>query len=146
MKILVRDLGSAGVDRLQRSVDAAFQDAHLFLSERDDNILEDARATDPDVIVLGVARGWDACHSICRRLKAADGAPDVPVLVLASPECNTEGRLAALDAGADGFLSTQFDIPELVAQIRTMAKLKGIPFAGGAYRRSVGGSHTCTGN
>ena len=96
-----------------------------------------ALAADPDVIVLdsGMA-AVDGCD-LCRQFKTDALLGDIPVLVLTAPHTALTSRVAALEAGADGFLAMPLDEPELIAQIRAMAKIKGANRRQGSGRAGV---------
>ncbi len=72
-----------------------------------------------DLIVLDVMLpGLDGV-ALCRRLR--DEALDTPVLMLTARD-SLEDKLQGFDAGADDYLVKPFDLPELVARIRALAK------------------------
>jgi response regulator RpfG family c-di-GMP phosphodiesterase len=78
----------------------------------------------PDMILLDVVMpGMDGL-AVCRALKADERLRDVPVLFLTAVGSDPVGRIHALEAGAEGFLSKPWDEAELIAQIRAMTKLK----------------------
>ncbi|HOX47364.1 MAG TPA: PAS domain S-box protein [Myxococcota bacterium] len=83
-----------------------------------------ARDLDPDVVLLDLVMPGIDGYEVCRRLKAEDRLRDIPVLVLSAAQADRTSRLAALAAGAEAFLSKPCEEPELVAQIRAMAKIK----------------------
>ena len=62
---------------------------------------------------------------LCRRLKAASSTRLVPVLVVTALD-SRERRLAALEGGADDFLSKPIDRVELLARVRSLLRLKGV--------------------
>ena len=62
--------------------------------------------------------------ALCRELKEDERLRLIPVVFLAAPGTDRESRIAALQAGAEGFLSKSLDEAELIAQVRAMAKIK----------------------
>src|SRR5919204_3771103 len=75
-----------------------------------DVVLVDARASARDGVEL------------TRRLRSA--RVDTPVLVL-GPSAPVSLRVAALDAGADDYLSTPFALDELFARVRALVRRRG---------------------
>ena len=61
---------------------------------------------------------------VCRKLKAEEGVRDIPVVFLTALRTDRESRILALEIGAEAFLSKPPNEQELVAQIRTMVRLK----------------------
>jgi PAS domain S-box-containing protein len=109
---------------LQAGLREALPEAELVIATDGRQGLEQARARDPDVILLDlVMPGMDG-YEVCRQLKADDQLHGIPVLVLSAIHVDRASRLAALAAGAEGFLAKPCEEPELVAQIRAMAKIK----------------------
>ena len=86
--------------------------------------LEVARAENPDVILLDIGRPDLDGYALCRKLKQDERLQTIPVLFLTEPQAARDSRAKALEVGADGFLSKQFDEFEFSAQIRAMVKIK----------------------
>ena len=73
----------------------------------------------PDLVVLDVAMpGLDGL-SVCRRLRRV--GLGLPVLLLTARDAVSD-RVAGLDAGADDYLIKPFDIDELSARLRAVAR------------------------
>lgn len=85
--------------------------------------LEKARLL-PDLVVLDINLPFVDGREVCRRLKADPGTRALPVLHLTSTYRRIEDRVAALDDGADGYLTHPFDPRELLATIRSLLRLK----------------------
>jgi two-component system, OmpR family, KDP operon response regulator KdpE len=85
--------------------------------------ISQAALTQPDVVVLDLglpdADGLEVCRSIRQW-------SDVPVLVLSATDA--EGRkVAALDVGADDYVTKPFGMAELDARIRAMLRRRSSP-------------------
>jgi two-component system KDP operon response regulator KdpE len=83
---------------------------------------EDALATfgvfRPELVVLDLnLPGVDGIE-VCRRLRSWSG---VPILVLSVREDESD-KVAALDLGADDYLTKPFGVPELLARIRALLR------------------------
>lgn len=100
------------------------------LEKRGYRVLEAATGTeglwhaaehDPDLLVLDLGLpdrdGLDMIHRVRRW-------SHVPILVVSAEE-GEQGKITALDAGADDFLSKPFSIPELLARVRAMLRRRG---------------------
>ncbi len=81
--------------------------------------LERAQTTKYDLIVLDLMLPGIDGMAVCRQLRSA--ANDVPILVL-SARGLVEDRVAALNAGADDYLTKPFEFAELSARIRAVLR------------------------
>lgn len=86
--------------------------------------IELAAAEDPDVILLDIVMPGMDGFELCRRLKADDRIKDIPVVFLTALMVDTAGRVKALEAGSEGFLTKPLETTDLIAQIRAMTKVK----------------------
>lgn len=94
------------------------------------------------ILDLGLPRlsGLD----VLRRLRA--GGNPVPVLILTARDAVTD-RIAGLDAGADDYLTKPFDMGELAARLRALARRAGGQPSAVLSARGVGldpAAHTVT--
>jgi len=81
--------------------------------------LEFAKSGVYDVILLDIMLpGMDGLE-VCRRLRAAKD--DTMILMLTARD-TVQDKIAALDAGADDYLSKPFDLGELSARIRALGR------------------------
>jgi two-component system OmpR family response regulator len=78
-----------------------------------------ARATPYDVIVLDVNLPGIDGFETCRRLRADDLR--TPILMLTARD-GVDDRVSGLDIGADDYVVKPFDIKELFARIRALAR------------------------
>jgi PAS domain S-box-containing protein len=88
--------------------------------------LTQARAEDPDVILLDIVMPEMDGFQVCRKLKDDEHLRNIPVVFLTALRSNGNGEthIKALEAGGDAFLSKPIDAAELTAQIRAMARIK----------------------
>jgi DNA-binding NarL/FixJ family response regulator len=78
-------------------------------------LLDQTRAAKPDLVLLDAGLPQGDALERCAQLK--DEVPSVPVLVLsAAPDPHL--LLAAVRAGADGFVATELELAELVRAVR----------------------------
>ena len=116
MRILVVDDDRAVRESLRRALELEGHEVDLACDGRE-AIEHVARGECPDAIVLDVAMpnidGLEACALIRRH------GSDIPILMLsASHERAT--RAAALDAGANAYLTKPFALEQLLAHVRRL--------------------------
>lgn len=80
-------------------------------------------AEEPDLIVMDVMMPRLNGFQVTEQLKALEETSWVPI-VLVTALADTEDRIRATDAGADGFLSKPFHQAELLSKVRSLLKLK----------------------
>ncbi|MCZ7557845.1 MAG: PAS domain S-box protein [Bacteroidia bacterium] len=88
--------------------------------------IETARRTRPDVIFLDIVMPEMDGFAVCRALKNEEGLRHIPVVFLTALKTERDLRIAAVEAGAEGFLSKPLDETELLVQIRAMSKIKSL--------------------
>jgi len=91
---------------------------HVFEAENGERGLIAARSRKPDLIVVDL--GLPDCDGVelIREIRAWSL---VPVLVLSARSAETE-KVAALDAGADDYLTKPFGVEELQARVRALLR------------------------
>jgi two-component system cell cycle response regulator len=80
------------------------------------------RLAPPDVVLLDVMMPGMNGLEVCRALKRDEETRLIPVL-LVSAHNSHEDRVRGIEAGCDDFISKPFDIVELRARVRTLARL-----------------------
>jgi class 3 adenylate cyclase len=102
----------------------------LMTARSPDDALASLAAATPDVVLLGVdAAGLDG-YALCRRIRESERTAFVPIVMITSKR--DQQRLRAIEAGADDFITKPFDWVELLARLRSLARL-------GAYHDQVEG-------
>jgi two-component system KDP operon response regulator KdpE len=71
--------------------------------------------TSPDIVVLDLGLPDLDGQAVCRRIREWS---EVPIIIL-SASGNEDGKVAALDGGADDYVTKPFGMAELEARIRT---------------------------
>jgi two-component system, OmpR family, KDP operon response regulator KdpE len=79
-----------------------------------------------DLVILDLSLPGIDGHEVIRRVRAFS---EVPVLVLSVREAQDD-KIAALDAGADDFVTKPFDMGELLARMRALERRTGGPDRG----------------
>ncbi|MBY6115323.1 response regulator transcription factor [Mameliella alba] len=79
-----------------------------------------------DIVVLDInLPGRDGLEVLRGLRKAGDGTP----VILLTARGDTQDRVAGLDSGADDYLTKPFDMDELEARLRALARRKDLVFS-----------------
>src|SRR5918912_3485129 len=89
-------------------------DHHVYEAETGKEGLAEIVQRRPDIVLLDLGLPDMEGVTVLRRLREWS---DVPVLIL-SVRDDAEEKVAALDAGADDYVTKPFDTPELLARVR----------------------------
>ncbi len=81
-----------------------------------------AAETPPDLVLLDVMMPGMDGYEVCRRLRSEPRFAEVPVIVVTALD-DRASRVAAIEAGADDFVTKPFNRVELRARIRTTTRL-----------------------
>jgi putative two-component system response regulator len=77
----------------------------------------------PDVVVLDIGLPRIDGLEVTRRLRAAPASRTLPI-ILVTARTGLDDMVAGLDAGADDFIAKPFKRPELLARIRSAARMR----------------------
>ncbi|MDR0216097.1 MAG: response regulator [Comamonas sp.] len=105
---------------IRRFVRLALEDEgwQVFESETARRGLIDAASRQPDAVVLDLGLPDADGKTVIAELRSWS---QLPILVLSARE-REEEKVAALDAGADDYLTKPFGVPELLARLRVMLR------------------------
>ena len=105
---------------IRRFVRLALEDEgwQVFESETAKRGLIDAASRQPDAVVLDLGLPDADGKTVIAELR---GWSQLPILVLSARE-REEEKVAALDAGADDYLTKPFGVPELLARLRVLLR------------------------
>jgi DNA-binding response OmpR family regulator len=109
---------------LGRAVQAGLEQAGYTVDWLRDGRLAGAalHSDEPDLLVLDLGLPGKDGLTVLRELRSRDSA--VPVLILTARD-TVEDRIAGLDTGADDYLVKPFDLGELTARLRAIARRRG---------------------
>jgi adenylate cyclase len=77
---------------------------------------------DVDLVLLDVVMPDMDGYEVCRRIRSTPATEFLPVVMITAS--GSEQRLAALEAGADDFVTKPFDQSELLARVASLARIK----------------------
>jgi class 3 adenylate cyclase len=77
---------------------------------------------DVDIVLLDILMPEMDGHEVCRRIRSSPATEFLPVVMITAS--GTEQRLAALESGADDFVTKPFDKSELLARLTSLARIK----------------------
>ena len=84
--------------------------------------LELLGAEDIDLVLLDIVMPEMDGHEVCRRIRSSPATEFLPVVMITAS--GSEQRLAALESGADDFITKPFDKSELLARVASLARIK----------------------
>jgi two-component system, OmpR family, KDP operon response regulator KdpE len=119
-------------DQIRRAVRRALtaRDYVVETAAGGDDALSTARTFDPDLVVLDLNLPDMDGLTVCRQLRTWSA---VPILVLSVREDETD-KVAALDLGADDYLTKPFGTDELMARVRALLRRATTPRAAAPIR------------
>jgi class 3 adenylate cyclase len=79
--------------------------------------------SDVDIVLLDVLMPGIDGYATCAQIKAAPRTAALPVIMVTASGAQQQ-RLKALEMGADDFITKPFDQAELVARVRSLARMK----------------------
>jgi class 3 adenylate cyclase len=77
---------------------------------------------DVDIVLLDIVMPEMDGYEVCRRIRSTPATEFLPIVMITAS--GTEQRLAALEAGADDFVTKPFDKSELLARVASLARIK----------------------
>jgi adenylate cyclase len=76
----------------------------------------------PDLVLLDIVMPGMDGYEVCRRLRADEATEMLPVVMITAS--GEQEKVAAIESGADDFVTKPFDQAELMARIRSLVRIK----------------------
>jgi adenylate cyclase len=77
----------------------------------------------PDLVLLDVVMPGMSGYEVCQRIRADKANGIMPVVMVTALDPSAE-RIKGLDSGADDFLTKPINLPELLARVRSLLRIK----------------------
>jgi class 3 adenylate cyclase len=77
---------------------------------------------DIDIVLLDIVMPEMDGHEVCRKIRSTPATEFLPIVMITAS--GSEQRLAALESGADDFVTKPFDKSELLARVASLARIK----------------------
>jgi class 3 adenylate cyclase/CheY-like chemotaxis protein len=77
---------------------------------------------DVDIVLLDIVMPEMDGHAVCRAIRSTPATEFLPIVMITAS--GSEQRLAALESGADDFVTKPFDKSELLARVASLARIK----------------------
>jgi adenylate cyclase len=84
--------------------------------------LERVDAGDVDLVLLDIVMPKMDGFEVCRRLRSAEATRFLPIVMITAS--GDQEKVAAIEAGADDFISKPFDQTELLARVHSLLRIK----------------------
>ena len=123
-KILIIDDDRQIVKMLERVIEQYFPAIEVYTSLDGSEGSRMVRDYKPDLIILDINLPSISGHTICSTIKSNPALKNIPIMIITGESSDMSAKVTSLDAGAEAFLKKPFDIPELVAQIKSLLRLK----------------------
>jgi len=124
VKILAIDDNYDNLIVLNALLQEAFPLAQLITAQSGKTGIELCHKHKPDLILLDIVMPVMDGYEVCRIIKSNESLKTIPVVMVTAARTDREGRIKAIEAGADGFLTKPLDESELIAQVRAMLRIK----------------------
>jgi adenylate cyclase len=95
---------------------------HVVTAAAGKEALTTLEELDVDLVLLDIVMPALDGYEVCRRIRARERTAYLPVVMITAS--GSQQRLAALEAGADDFVTKPFDQAELLARVASLARIK----------------------
>jgi len=121
-KILVIDDNQSDLITIKNLLETHFLNTKIIVTKSDKEGIDLSNREKPDVVLIDIAT--PAILDVCAYLKSNEFLKYTPVITSTSALSNKENKIKTLEIGVDGFFSKPIDEFEIIAQIKTMLRIK----------------------
>jgi sigma-B regulation protein RsbU (phosphoserine phosphatase) len=119
-RVLIVDDVKANVDILVQALGADYK---LSVALGGYQALEAVARSAPDLVLLDIVMPDLDGYEVCRRLRAADPARELPIMFLSSLE-DVKHKARGFEVGGNDYLTKPFEVLEVKARVRSLLKAK----------------------
>ncbi|MBW6516030.1 MAG: response regulator [Candidatus Cloacimonetes bacterium] len=123
-KILIIDDDIEIVGVLENIIEQSIPNSTIYSSLDGLVGMQMIRKHEPDLIILDINLPSVSGHTVCRTLKSDPLLKNIPILIITGESSNLNAKVKSLEQGAEAFLKKPFDIPEFIAQVQSLLRLK----------------------
>ena len=123
-RVLVIDDQSSSIDVIRESLAMFVPGVEVLTATNGEEGIRIAAEELPDLVLLDVKMPVMDGFMVCERLKADGRTSSIPILMISGALTDSESRVRGLEVGAEGYICKPFALPELMAQIKTLVRLK----------------------
>ena len=123
-KILAIDDSQDSLNLFSMILKQFVENCQIFTALTGPDGLKLAREKSPDLILLDVKMPEMDGIEVCRRLKKDQKTSRIPVLMVSGIAVKSKNRIEGLEVGAEGYICKPFETAELVAQVRSLLRIK----------------------
>jgi DNA-binding response OmpR family regulator len=86
-------------------------------------VIEAASSRRPDIIIFDIQFPDNSGFEVCRQLKADAETRSIPLLIVSSDGQDVDGRVTALDLGAEDYLLKPVSFRVLISRIKSILRI-----------------------
>ncbi len=124
LKILLIDNNADNLTSATAAISKAIPGTEIFSAQTGSKGIEQAKAIDPDVILIDISMAEDNALKISSVFKKDKALQLVPILFIIDLETDQKLRIKAIKEGAEAFIFKPIDDTVLITQLKAMAKIK----------------------
>ncbi len=122
-RVLVVDDNEQNLDLLDALLSS--KGYHVIKARNGKEALDLVEEVSPHIILLDVIMPGMDGYETCKRLKEKESTRLIPVVMLTALN-SLEDKVKGIEVGADDFITKPFQMPELLARVNSLVRVKGL--------------------